>query len=573
MTLRKASGFSLIEAAVVMLFVSLAMVPVVANIANIQNPNSNTRSVSDAVKSSNRAMIVANSIMQQALSGNTSVSFNMSQLPPPGQTLVTPLTAYMDGSGRAYNKPYYYRWVVEDRSYYTNTAGQLLAANSTLLPANGMPLYVTPQGNRIAYATLQIFDNPNSTTPLLALPTYLYRNNCSTSSLCDPAQQAKTSIVFVLDKSGSMQMGNNSDPYGLAVPGGTSASPFLKNRYVVGGNNPDTQIRIADLYNDETLDVTFAMPTSQEDPETPFSELYPYPGGVPNVSFPAHCDDRTQWNVTLMNKYFVANATTLRPYHIERLCGYNRDNPPANGNSLPIGPTRDTTAHWQTMINQNMSRIEALRNALFLFLVTMEHKPKLSVNLNLGMVTFSDDQQLQSALEPALNTHNGFKRFENFRQRAVMINREGIGSISSAGSTQAHKGMKLAADMLYANDAPQKIMIVVTDGEFNGYTGSMLSGGTPADNPFRLAEAVGNGTYNLGGINPQHKKITVFAVGVIGASPEQMVAISSVTPNGQYFLINSVSDIRPMFDQMAYQLEKLILIKMAERYQLPLQTN
>ncbi len=574
-------GFSLIEAAVVVLFVSLAMVPVIANIGGTTAVNSDNRSATNAVKNANRATQVGNSLMQAALSGDASISFNLSDLPAAGQTLTTPMRTYLDGTGREYGQPFYYQWVVQDHSYYMNTAGGFLGEDSGKLPNGGDPVMVTPLSNHVVYAVLLVFDDPNSNSPVLTMPTYLYLNDCGTSGNCG-SSNTDTAIVFVIDRSGSMQWGEKSGNRFGTVSG--VGSPWLKNRYAIGNNVPDSQILISDIYNDETLDTTFALPLANEDPSSSFSDVYPYPNGVNTLNsgvlkFPQNCDDSSKWSQSEMSLFFAGNAITSstpaprreRANIIERICGKNSINR-GSYNSFSAGElTRDNLANWETMVNENISRFEALRNALITFLVTVEHNNKLVNTASLGLVSFSNSGALESAIEvPTTAPINGHQRFQNFRRRSLMINRAGNGSIQPSGSTRVHLGMKIAADMLYESPASQKIMVVIADGDFNGYSGGLGGGGSVTTNPFRLAEAIGDGSYNVGGVNPEEEEITVYAVGVIGASPNQMQAISGPTPNGQFFFINSVADVRPMFDQIIAQIERLILLQSAQRHRVPL---
>lgn len=582
-------GFSLIETAIIILFVSLAMVPVITTMGGV-NDTTNTsaaRSANISAVSSraSKEVVAANTIMERALAGDETVSFNASTLfTTPGQTVVTPRRQFYGSTSRAYNQAIEYDWVVRDLSHLKDTSGQLINWANQPVSANDAES-VAPTGNFVQQATLRVYENPGDANPILSLPTYFYRSTCGSNGVdCGDVDLDQTGIVLVVDRSGSMQWSISAGKSKGATSTDMSA-PWLKNRYTIGGSVPttpgDPSIRINDIFDDTTLDTTYMLPVAQGDnPDTPYSEQYILPAVN---GFSNNCADVP---TTLgdpgkdVAKYFATGALTYnyggdagngepatnatkRREVISAFCGRN---------GISYGG-RDSQANWDKLINDNMSRIEALRNALLSLLVKLEQNQFLVANMEMGLVTFSSGTPSavkQVDMEKAANPPGPVDslKFVNMRYRSAMINREGTGQISASNGTNMLAGLQQAATMLYAKDFDNRLIIVLSDGAVN-------SGSTPT-NVKDFAKKVG-GCPTVG--NPacyagsNGKTITLFTVGLIEADDALMLAMAQRTPNGQFFLAQSVTDLQPIFDQIAFQIERLVLNSMAKRYHLPVQSG
>ncbi|MBK8190101.1 MAG: VWA domain-containing protein [Vampirovibrionales bacterium] len=586
----RCSGFSLVETAVVMLFVSLAMVPIITTMGGSNDANnvsvSNSANISGVSSRSSKLVLAANSIMERSLAGDHSVSFDASTLfTTPGETVVTPRRQYYGETSRAYNQPITYDWVVRDLSHLEDTTGQLTDWANQAVAADAAEV-IAPTGNFVQQATLRLYQNPGDANPVLTLPTYFYRSNCGTGGVdCGDVALNQTGIAIVMDRSGSMRWSIERDrSKGWVSTSRKTSAPWLKNRYPIGANVPDAAIRINDIFDDSALDLTYMLPFSQPDnPDTPYAEHYIQPGGAPLVNaaltFPSGCNDvdaldpgNGSFNPdtakyfadgALTDTYVMWNEPTITPVQrraaIAAFCG--------------AGGARASQADWLNLINNNMSRLEALRNALLSLLVKLEQNQFLVSNMEMGMVSFaatSPPAVTEVSMEKAVNPPGPVNtlKFVNMRLRSAMINRQGVGEIIADQGTPMLEGLKRAASMLYSRQYDNRLMIVISDGYVN-------SGSTPT-NVRDFAKQVG-GCPTVG--NPAcysgsgGKTITMFTVGLIEADDALMTDMAQKTPNGQFFLAQSVTDLQPIFDQIAFQIERLVLNSMARRYHLPVKSG
>ncbi len=613
LSMGKANGFSLIESAVVILFISLAMVPIISSMGGVNDNEASLYSgnVSSMTAHKSKLTYAAQSIMERAIAGErdqttTGIGFDSQLLFPDGDSTVIGTTQtvnkreFYSGTGREYNQPITFKWVVRDLSHRVDEDGNLIGwDNSTVSQANAES--VAPAGNRVISAALELYENPGDATPIMTLPTYFYRSTC-TAGVCGGATLEKTGISIVLDISGSMVAAQSThigtiQPAGF--PAGLLGSPFLRNRYNMLGNSPHPAIRISDIFDDTTLDLTYALPFGNEDPNTPFTEQYIQPGSNPvssELNFPNQCDNPTS-NPGSKRRYFTPRIENTAPsvgwvslgggawgnlfnptsksatQVIARLCGNANNSDP--GENL----TRNNFANWNTMINTNMSRIEGARNAILSMLVTLEENQFLATYMKMGLVTFSDGANMQVTLEeaqipPGPSTVTESK-FVNMRYAAAMINRDGTNNnseILAGGNTHMLAGLRLAANDLYQDtDISSRLIIAIGDGAVN--SGSQNSPAPPpscSGNVADFGSDVGDGSYTNGSVSAGGETITVFTVGVIGFNVNTMRCLAEQTPNGQFFAINSVADMQPIFDQVAFQIERLVLNSMVSRYNLPI---
>ncbi len=585
--MRQTYGFSLIESAVVILFVSLAMVPVIATMggANDSQASLYSGNVSSMTAHKSKLTYAANSIMERAMAGerdqgDNGVGFDPTLLFPDGNNNTIGKTKEVDKrsfygtTGRDYSQPITFKWVVRDLSYRVDEDGDLIGWDNHTV-SQSKAERVAPSGNRVISAALELYENPGDAKPIMTLPTYFYRSSCTTTSGgCNSVTLEKTGVSVVLDVSGSM---------GWALRPGTPgtingiASPFLKNRYDIEGNRADGQIRINDVFDDTTLDLTYVQPFGTEDPDTPYTEEYMQPGANPStpvLNFPASCADPNN-NPANEKRYFTPNTfnSRSRAEVVAKLCGRN-----PNGT-----PTRDSLRNWTRMLNDNMSRVEGARNAILSMLVTLEENQFLTTYMKMGLVTFTTSERgyatLRVPLEeakapPGSNVTNS--KFINMRRKAAMINRDGSNNrteIRAGGGTPMLHGLKLAAKDLYQDsDVSNRLIIAIGDGSVNsGSQGSSKPPPRCRGNVSDFAKKVGDGTYKDGPVKAKGGKVTIFSVGIIGYHEPTMRCLAEQTPNGQFFAIDSVADMQPIFDQIAFQIERLVLNSMVARYNLPIE--
>ncbi len=561
----RAKGFSLVETAIIILFISLAMVPVIATMGGVNDPNSgasSTVNVSAVSGFRSKTMVAANSIMERALAGDTTVSFDASTIfTQPGDVQTTPRRLFYGSTPREYSQPIEYDWVVRDLGYRVDGGGDLIDwAGNSVNWTNAVELQ--PVGNQVIHAVLRVYENAGDANPMMSLPTYFFRSNCGQVD-CAGVDVQKTGVIIVGDISGSMAWVGRTYP----SPGTVSrvSSPWLRNRYPIFGNAVPASIRIDDPFDDEKLDVTWVLPFANEDPDTPYSDTYIRPGGDAFITFANNCDDlSTPANRALIDPYLVNNTTSNagRRTALERLCG--------------TGAWR-TPAMYSELMGRYMSRMEAFRNSMLSLLVKLEDNQFLVQNMKMGFVTFSGGVQtrvnLEDAAQPSVSspvpsavTDN---KFINMRLNMLMLNRPGAGQILQGGSTRMHDGARRAADMLYADsDVKRRMIILVTDGDPNpGNQGNPLL--------LNLASSIGNGCFptipaNAGCADPENTT-TLFTVAVIGVSAGGQTMLTDAaqrTPSGQFFNAENVEDMGPIFDQITWQIQRTVLTNMVNRYHL-----
>ena len=247
---RKTMGFTLIEAAVIIMLLSIALIPIVKMAANTAGDSSGSGIMTGATsgKLLSREKTVANTIMEKAIAGdysdivspvvvssgtdagsilsfnydpattnfklgylNTDGSFNYGATftPPVGEDATASTTGL---SNQKYTFPkyqyassgIYYKWSIEDATLqqYTPTSGVYA----------GTSIYSSfmPKGNNLIKAILRVYtgdDAATSTTPSYVLSTYFYKNTAENTGGGDQFTDT-IGISLALDVSLSMRMSN-----------------------------------------------------------------------------------------------------------------------------------------------------------------------------------------------------------------------------------------------------------------------------------------------------------------------------------------------------------------------------
>lgn len=532
-----------------MLILTLALAPMIKMMGGPSSAQGNSARV---VGTQSKEVLLANTLIEQALANNYS-SFNCGGSFNPASFPATSVSSSFPSNSRcsttAYTQqPLYYQWTVRNAAQ----------ANSLM-----------PTGDQYYNAVLNIYAGSSGGNPILSLPTSFFYNASGATT-----PQTKTGIVVIQDISGSMMWGQNDydtvNSTGDSIPfGAVVAPPYLRYRYSdpAWGYNPPASIALAyasggNAHNDQ-LDV-FSAKTA-DDPTTPWNDMYLGTGilGTPN------CSLNNAWNSANWQ------GSQLYSQNINSLGGAWNFNY-GNGQMYQSQPTIQNTLinicnrspDWNTMMNNNVARIEAARGSLLNFVVSMEADPNLYNNTRLGFETFSspnsgadnDPSGQGYDVRVALESIDANNRFANMRRQISWMNREGPGQINAFNGTNYTAPINKAEQMLL-NDPTlmNRFILLVSDGAPNGPgdTHSQLAA---------LATQIGNGTYP--GANG--KTTTMFTLGLMSDDPQMpqflQTDLAQNTPAGQYFQANNVGDVSPIFDQIKYQIQKVILLNQTTRY-------
>lgn len=324
MGLKKYSkGFTLIEAAVVILLLSIALVPVIKMVSHTSGDGSgdlNTGITSGRSLSEEQA--VANAIMEKAVAGDTSVvhpvvaqdgsilGFDATgkfvKLDSTGAYTTTVYNPETDKAPESGNVPaasshnttartitypkyqyestdIYYQWVVKDstmQEYDPDGTGTAPSEYTSFMP----------EGNSLVKAVLKVYSGPGaktSTTPDYSVSTYFFKNTSDAIASGDQFSD-KIGIVFAVDVSLSMKMSNvvgtngndffeNAAPLAVPLfqwrPGYEAGTPLpLRMSSGIYGYDPAAVSSPYLVYRSGVNDLFFG--TKTDDPITPYDERY-----------------------------------------------------------------------------------------------------------------------------------------------------------------------------------------------------------------------------------------------------------------------------------------------------------
>jgi len=546
--LLRQQGMSLLEVAMLMLIMILALAPTVKMIGGPNSANGNTMRV---IGTQAKEVLMANSLIEQVMAGNfTSLGANntAANLPQTGGTgYIYPRFSTTQFS----TSPLYYQWTIMNR----DTAS-------------------TPSGNHYYTAVLNVYNSSSSSTPLLSMPTSFFYNSNGANN-----PQNKTGIIIVQDISGSMVWAKDDysllNANGMATPSGPGASvasPYLRYRYADPsvGYNPVHPLAYAgggNAFNDQ-LDIVSAE--QNDDPTTPWDDRYIGVGihGIPD------CNSNANWNGAAWrgSQYYSSEIDSLPANQFDLYQGMFQWYQPQPIIKSTLQNICGRSPDWNTMMNNNMSRIEAARSSLLNFLVSTEADSMLYQNTKLGFITFSspnnathnDPSGLGWDVRVSLESVDNNNRYPNMRRQLSWMNRQGPGQINAYNGTNYTAALQEAERQLVADPSlNNRIILFVSDGAPNG----------PGDNHPQLSAlstAIGNGSYP--GANG--KTTTMFTLGLLNGDPNMQTYLQNDmaqnTPNGQYFYAQNVGDVSPIFDQIKYQIQKTILLSQSNRYNIDL---
>jgi hypothetical protein len=121
-------------------------------------------------------------------------------------------------------------------------------------------------------------------------------------------------------------------------------------------------------------------------------------------------------------------------------------------------------------------------------------------------------------------------------------------------------GLQRGAQIVFAdNTLDNRIIFLVGDGEPTVAPTNHAAFQT-------LATQIGNGTFP--GANG--KTASVFTLGLLSGDVGLPIYlrddIANRTPGGQFFFAQNMGDVSPMFDQIKYQIQRVILLNKSNRY-------
>jgi hypothetical protein len=548
-------GLSLLEISLAMLVISVALAPVVKMIGGANSSNGNAGQVT-AQKS--KEAVIAGTIIDKVLSQDYSgfdcdgagnpIVFNPAVHLPVGTTAANSVRRYNLCKVAGTNADLYYQW----------TAVHVNASNS---------LNNLPTQNQYYQASLSVIGpDRNANNPLFVIPINFFYN---AGSFTPP--QNETGVMFALDVSGSMGwLNTDGTPTISASSGKELAPPFLFYRYdrnLYTGNawgggafNPAQVPSVLNRWNNQSLDLALGQTigvnpdASDPDPDTPQNEKFPY--GNVNLLGSGNCSSSSNgvWmgSDNFLKHFAVWDArrdTTYRSY-IQNLC-----------------KPKATQVIWENMLNQNMSRLEAARTAALSLLISLESNPQISSRVSIGFVPWSNVPQVSHLVTPertqAVPGNSGVF-YKLLRENLLWINRADPSSVNSGlpilagGGTNIRKGLEVAASSLQAG-FDRRIIILLTDGEPSPNSGN------------NSKTALRDYTLNTIGKNaPGNQQVTLFSVGLIAADGTLLTDMSNNTQDGQAFVASSVASLKPIFESISYQIQKLALLSISDRYNIDL---
>lgn len=577
-------GFTMLEVAMLMLLLSVVFVPVVSLMfgqTSRTEPTVTQMNEQNIMKQS-----AANSLMEQALSGvmiaqdlatvndvlNPSTVINASNLVNGGVATVGPFNYTVAGS-----KPLQYQWELQD--YTFDKQGNR----------------VSPKGNRLVKATLNLFSKEGSkTVNEQTFSTYVYLSEGIQSSA-----SSWVGVSLVADTSGSMcsskAWGEISATNQEMLHNGV-CGPFFNDRFHRSTTPPDpTTLPTSklNLFDDRNLDIAFSRPV--DDPSTPYLDTYPQAGtlGLHEVT----SAEATQCSESYMDQdvadggwprdknfswlvYTGSNSAWWNYYN--NIWGRQNRNTYYN---LCRPKSWMTDEQWTTDISKHITRFEALRGALLGFLVKVERDQELVNSLSMSLTTFATDATTKVPMTTPVNTILDPEtslyrpRFEDLRHKLSWINRwdkDGGGASSTrtlkaSGWTNYEEALKKGA---LAFDADQrintKIMIFVSDGAptIGNTTPSYLEnlGKAIAKNCRNGSEFV-LGNPSACSTNP-NDWVTIYVVGMDGIPASNLNLLQKLAENSGGRFISAVEpkELQNALFSLSYDIKKAMLVSRVDRF-------
>ncbi len=584
------AGVSLIEAAAVLMFFTIALIPIVNNIGG---PGSATGTAVKLTGEASKEILLANTLSEKALSSDYSaytcngVATNEATLSAiPSETSINIPSSGRCSKALPDNNTLYYNWTI-----YNATPGSSPSSTS-----------IMPVGNKLYNAVLNVYNTQSGGTPIFTAPISFFLNKYT-----KPAARNKTAILIVQDKSKAMRYGGSEESHGedddkdedkgkvresddgssddkVASMSGSVASPFLKYRY--DDTTPNTYLekdydptsvktsppytnnstyKIADLYKNNTLDIVSAKASDLT--ETPWDDRYlgKRANRAPDCSTEAAIKN---FVTAPINGFYADNGG------VGLAADWSYDGRTVPG-SYRITNIYNICARTPNFEKRYISRIEASRTALLSFLISMESNPGILKDTQMGLELFSSDWWTEVPFENADSTGHYVK----MRRRISWINREDDKSVTTTdgnfsrsivpgGARSTYGALKYAAEqILKLDDVDHRIIILVSGGKpeekrEDDSCKDHHSDEHHDDTDYSdLAEHMGDGSMGNALASDPTRKITLFTVGMLqssdGESDKYMdTLLASQTSGGQYVYAGDISNIEPVMNQIANQVQK-----------------
>jgi len=585
----RAQGLSLMEIAVVMIVVSLSLAPIIQSIGGPQS-TSGQGNITRITALKSRETVLANSQIEKVLSGdfqsmecdnlgNPIGHFEPdSDLPTPGSK-----TSYhICSTGGSH--PLYYQWTVVNPDDTAQNGPQLPAMNSYYL------------------ANFNVLSQPGGNI-LLSIPFTFFYNRGAYAK-----EELKTGVVLAIDTSLSMRSSKPATylPTVEGVPvvdnSGTDAYeehyvfvfPWMYYRYdpnlftgsTWGPNFTGKPIPYAiplNMWDDSQLDLSYGKiissggsdpDLSDPNPDTAFNEKFPYGRGsqvspvwMHSILGTGNCSlsDPNMWAFNT-----AGSDPNLAWSFLPRVKNDEDLRNPVNEFCSP----KADTASWSAWMGDNMPRIEAIRTAALSLLLMLEQNPSVTKTIQLGFLPWNTTPDLGHAIPlESAQTINGVQglHFKNTRGQLLWINRadpsnkKSHRSIPLLNSTRIDLALRQAQAELLNSDCKRRIMVLLTDGAPYGPGGTNTPAGS--NDPTSLinyANSIGNGA-------SLDERTTIFTVGLIEADENLLQGIANNTPGGEAFIAHDVADLTPIFQSIAYQIQKYALLNTSDRYNIDLE--
>ncbi|MBY0450991.1 MAG: hypothetical protein K2X01_10245 [Cyanobacteria bacterium] len=555
------NGFTLLELALVALLLSIALLPIL-QMKGAQTANTDFVSIASSNKYNRRLAEAAVSVLSLVAAKDPSVGLDWARLPkgyantyncshltpggcgglPPDSLCTSTGCKYVNGS---FNSPFKL-FILETTYRRGSSLSQFVDEKGNVSSVPGPSNQLLPIGFRSFQISIQLQDPAHPNTPAYTL---IANVPIRTGESINP-NFGKVGVEFVADVSGSMQR-NDVFPSGCCYAGGAywsigpvsawTGSPFLKNRYAIDGATVSTApgVRL-NPWDDAQLDLVYG--SLSDDPLTPYDDRYPAANVLGLMAYCSPYNYRADGvtpnpsltSIPRMSDFFLDSALGGNPtinsmlppqdpiYHLclTKQATYSPGVPGSNYSLLPylrsgtnpsytyLMPFTGGTRTNDDLLNQKMSRIEAMRSALLASLVQLENTPIVINNdvLEMGLMTFgyaSAVSEKSPLLAPVLGStlseggtppDPNHRYFADLRKRMLSINRVGsMQPISADGNTATAPSIAYAAQLLCnkGETYSDKVILFLTDGEptedrnsgfSNNYPGS-LPAGTFATNP------------------------------------------------------------------------------------------
>gem|GEM_PF-2214975 len=620
----KHAGISLLEMAMVMVVVSVALLPIMqtlngARVKSGGGANEMSGPADRMTGYKSKEALMANTLIEQALAGDYG-NFNCG---PAGSNTFNPDTDFPAAGTKkifnrctnsSYNQPMYYQWTMY----------------SVALPEQLQ--------NQYYRASLNVYNQASGGTPLLTLQTNFFRNKGAYST-----GNNTTGIMLALDNSGSMSSAKIENA-GLQSYDGI-ASPFMFYRYIPNGqtlslfegtnytnnfngtnysvNFPANKVpgsapigtytaaslggpgkTVLDKWDNTQLDIGLAQAINTTTP--PFRPDFsdPNPATVANDKFPysrthnvllgqpgdpiwgqgilgiGNCS-ALNLGLLLPDELTFTKANDNNGLALDKNMKYTflpeaRDDIRGLLGGNPIGgritisqlcQPKTSTNDWKDTLNTYMSRFEAARSGALTMLLTLEQSPSVASTMQFGFFPWNagvDARHLVSPESPVqvAAANDNKLHFVNMRDKLLWVNRADPSNSNSQKPVRTGGGTGISCAIDYGR---QQLLAQ----DYGHRILVLMTDGFPQNSGCanNTTSALPNYVKNTIGTNaPDDKQITLFTVQFISGDPNSLSQMAANTPGGQSFNVTDLSQLNAVFESISYSIQKAALTNSVKRY-------